>query len=267
MKNTELIKKIRVMTYNVHSCRGLDGKVLPQRIADIIAEFNPDLVALQELDVNQRWSNRIDQPLMIAQHLRLQCHFQPALAVEGGNCGIAILSRYPFEIKKSIDLPRHPQKPFTRNYIPLLKYFYTPRQAIWTSITIVGLGPVYFVNTHLSLRANERFEQIKSLLGSDWLNMDSHKVPTILCGDFNEGPGSKGYQLLKAAFKEVKSDTDFKSSKKTFFGPLPLRELDHVFYRANVRVESVSIPRTSLTKIASDHLPVVADFSFTQESS
>ena len=91
--------------------------------------------------------------------------------------------------------------------------------------------------------------------------MDSHKVPTIFCGDFNEGPRSLGHQLLKASFREVKSYMGDKNSKKTFFSCLPFLEVDHIFFNGNLRVESVSVPSTPLTKIASDHLPVIADFS------
>ncbi|MBU0469553.1 MAG: endonuclease/exonuclease/phosphatase family protein [Candidatus Omnitrophica bacterium] len=258
---TKPITKIRVMTYNVHSCRGLDGRVLPERIARVIEQFNPDLVALQELDVNRRWSKRMDQPHLIAQHLRMQCHFQSAIAVEGEHYGIAILSRYPFEIKKSVSLPSYPKKSIPGgSYIPFLKHFFEPRHAIWTSVTISG-REIYFVNTHLSLRVKERFEQVKSILGQEWLNMDSHKVPTIFCGDFNEGPRARGHQLLKASFDEVKSSMPQKSSRKTLFSPLPLFEVDHIFYNGNLCVESVNIPNTPLTRIASDHLPLIADFN------
>lgn len=250
--------KLRVMTYNVHSCRGMDARVLPERIARVIEQFNPDLVALQELDVNRRWSRRIDQPLVIAQQLRMQCHFQPAIAVEGERYGIAILSRYPFEIKKAVDLPSYPKHTLGKN-MPILKYFFEPRHAIWTSVTING-REVYFVNTHLSLRSAERLEQVKCILGHEWLNVDSHKVPTILCGDFNEGPRSLGHQLFRASFGEVKAAMSHKSSKKTLFSLLPFLEADHIFYNGNLSVESVSIPSTPLTRIASDHLPVIADF-------
>ena len=144
------------MTYNVHSCRGLDGRVLPQRIAEVIEQFNPDLIALQELDVNRRWSKRMDQPRLIAEHLRMQCHFQPAIAVEGEHYGIAVLSRYPFEIKKTGDLPSVlPKTALKRKSLPLLKYFFEPRHAIWTSVTIGGTE-VYFVNTHLRDRKSTR---------------------------------------------------------------------------------------------------------------
>jgi endonuclease/exonuclease/phosphatase family metal-dependent hydrolase len=266
MSLPEPIKKIRVMTYNVHSCRGLDGQVLPKRIAEVIEHFNPDLVALQELDVNRRGSHRADQPLLIAQHLRMQCHFQPAIAFKGEHYGIAVLSRYPFEIKKAINLPSHPVKIFgERKHIPLLKYFFEPRHAIWTSVTVGG-REVYFVNTHLSLRGEERLHQVKCLLGEEWLNMEAHQVPTICCGDFNEGPRARGYQWLKRLLREVKADLSPKESK-TFFSLWPCLEMDHIFYNGRLRVELVNVPKTGLTKMASDHLPVIADFSFIEETS
>lgn len=247
------------MTYNVHSCRGLDGRVLPERIARVIEQFNPDLIALQELDVNRRSSKRMDQPHLIAQHLRMECHFQPAIAVEGEHYGIAIMSRYPFKIKKAIDLPSCPSFMSGKKFA-FLKYFYEPRHAIWTSVTING-KEINFVNTHLSLRSKERLEQIKGILGQEWLNMDSHKVPTIFCGDFNEGPRARGYQLLKESFNAVKSTMPNKCSRKTFFNPLPLFEVDHIFYTDSLHVKSANIPNTALTRIASDHLPLIADFT------
>jgi len=254
--------KVRVMTYNVHSCRGLDGRVLPERIARIIEEYDPDLVALQELDVNRKWSNRIDQPLVIAQHLRMECHFQPAIAIEGERYGIAVMSRYPFEIKKAVGLPAY-AKPSPRKMWPLFKYYFEPRHAVWTSITIKG-RVIYFVNTHLSLRSPERLEQIKSIVGQEWLNMSSHKVPTILCGDFNEGPRSCGHRLLKTTFDEVKASLGKKVGRKTFLSPWPLFEVDHIFFNGAFKATSVSIPSTPLTRIASDHLPVIAEFTLEQ---
>lgn len=234
---------------------------MPERIAKVIEQFNPDLLALQELDVNRRWSQRVDQALVIAQYLRMHCHFQPAIALEGEHYGIAILSRYPFEIKKSVDLPSHPKKTISRkDRIPILKCFFESRCAIWSSVAIGGTE-IYFVNTHLSLRSSERLEQVKCLLSQEWLNMEAHKVPTIFCGDFNEGSPSVAYQLIKSSFDEVKSFMNRKSSRKTLFSPLPFFEVDHIFFSGGLRVESVSVPSTPLTRVASDHLPVIADFS------
>ena len=151
-------------------------------------------------------------------------------------------------------------------HIDIIKYLFEPRHAIWTSITING-KEIYFVNTHLSLRAAERFEQIKGILGPEWLNIGSHSVPTILCGDFNEGLRSQGYRLVRESFDEVKSTMSPESSKKTFVSLCPFFEVDHIFFNGNLSVNSVSVPSTPLTRVASDHLPVIADFIIGQGTS
>lgn len=76
--------------------------------------------------------------------------------------------------------------------------------------------------------------------------MNFHKIPTIFCGDFNEGPRSQGYRLLKASFSEAKCSMRNKISRKTLFSPLPLFEVDHIFYSGNLRVDSVRVPNTAL---------------------
>ena len=116
------------------------------------------------------------------------------------------------------------------------------------------------------MRGKERLEQIKSLVGGEWLNLSSHNIPIILCGDFNEGTRSPGHLLLKKNFKEVKSAAVRKSLEKTLFSCLPLFEVDHIFFNGDLRVEFVDVPKTPLTKIASDHLPLLADFILSSRS-
>ncbi|MFX6778537.1 hypothetical protein ABTH52_20120, partial [Acinetobacter baumannii] len=71
----------RLVTYNVRRCLGRDGKISPPRIAAILAALEPDIVALQELDVGRKRSFGIDQAKVIADELRMQMHFHPALRV------------------------------------------------------------------------------------------------------------------------------------------------------------------------------------------
>src|SRR5689334_13841828 len=58
---------VRIMTYNVHSCRGMDGAISHERIAEVIERYNPDVVALQELDLGRERSGRLDQTRSIAE--------------------------------------------------------------------------------------------------------------------------------------------------------------------------------------------------------
>ncbi len=257
MKKKELKSKIRVMTYNVHSCRGLDGKVSPERICQVIEKYSPDIVALQELDVNRKSSRNIDQPSYIAEYLRMHCHFQPAITLEGEHYGISFLSQHPFNIVKAERLAGLSGEGFFLKHIPALKYFYESREMIWANIKI-GPHVINFFTTHLGLRVNERTLQAEDILSAKWTQGLNENIPTILCGDFNAGPRSATYKMLRTEFKEAK--LILKNNKKTFFSYYPLFEVDHIFYRGNIELNAVDIPSTKLTRIASDHLPLIADF-------
>ncbi len=72
-------RQLRIMTYNVHSCFGTDRKLDPGRIAEVIAECEPDIVALQEVDVARARSGGVDQAQTIANHLSMASYFHPSL--------------------------------------------------------------------------------------------------------------------------------------------------------------------------------------------
>jgi len=258
LENEKKELKFRVMTYNVHSCRGLDGRVNPERIAKVIEKYSPDIVALQELDVNRRKSGHIDQPLIIANYLRMRCHFQPAIAIEGEHYGIAVLSRYPFDIVKAEHLSQ-PKKFLNMLHVPVFKHLFEPREMIWASIKIEG-REIHFFNTHLGLRSKERELQIKTILSREWMGAIQDNEPVVFCGDFNAGPKSSVFELIGQNLKEAKSDIKRASHRRTIPSRYPLFELDHIFYRGNIHLDSVEIPSTKITKAASDHLPVIADF-------
>ena len=95
----------RIVSYNVHRCLGVDGKLSPKRIADVIAACEPDIVALQELDVGRARTGAIDQAHSIAEALGMQMHFHPALRVMEEQYGDAILTARPSRIIKAGPLP------------------------------------------------------------------------------------------------------------------------------------------------------------------
>src|SRR4026209_2834843 len=93
------------MTYNVHRCVGADGRADPRRIADVIAACQPDMVALQELDVRRLRTGGIDQAHAIAHPLGMRVHFHPALLFEEELYGDAILTALPMRLMKAGPLP------------------------------------------------------------------------------------------------------------------------------------------------------------------
>src|SRR6185369_12881430 len=90
------MRRLRVMTYNIHRGRGFDRKVDLGRVADVIASYDPDVVTLQEVDVGRQRSGCIDQPTELAKRLGLDVVFAPNLQWgDGEHYGIATLTRLP----------------------------------------------------------------------------------------------------------------------------------------------------------------------------
>src|SRR3954454_19768884 len=98
----------RIVTYNVHRCVGNDRRLDVGRIVEVLAALEPDIVALQELDVRRQRTGHVDQAHEIALGLDMACHFHAALKVEEELYGDAILTCYPERLVKAGPLPGHP---------------------------------------------------------------------------------------------------------------------------------------------------------------
>jgi exonuclease III len=120
---------------------------------------------------------------------------------------------------------------------------------------------VNIVNTHLGLISRERMAQIKALLSDEWLGRLNGDQPVILCGDFNSVPSSKGYRLLRSSFLDAQVQLKEHRPAGTFYSRLPSFRIDHVFIGPSIQVTGITVPRSELAKVASDHLPLIADLA------
>ncbi|MFT7524989.1 MAG: endonuclease/exonuclease/phosphatase family metal-dependent hydrolase [Arenicella sp.] len=188
-------QNIRVMTYNVHHCMGMDGELSFRRIARVIAQYQPDIVALQEVDLRRSRSGFVDQAQAISQCLEMEFHFHPAFYVEEGAYGIAILSHLPLSIIKASNFPQLPHKKMME-----------PRGALWVSIEAGGRC-VQVINTHLGLNSSERQHHAQILFGKDWLQKCINDPSIILCGDFNSFPQSAVCKNIRQILKDVQLTT------------------------------------------------------------
>ena len=238
----------RIVTYNVHRCVGNDRRLNVARIAEVLARLEPDIVAMQELDVGRARTDRVDQAHEIARRLDMACHFNAALTVEEERYGDAILTRYPERLVQVGPLPGHPG-------IPQLE----PRGALWVEVEIAG-APVQIVNTHLGLVPREQQIQAAHLAGPAWLGHPQCRGPTILLGDFNATATSVVYRTILKSLSAARTLARVKTPTATFPSPLPVLRIDHLFVSPEIRVADVFAPFSPLTRIASDHLPLVMDF-------
>ncbi|WP_430425194.1 endonuclease/exonuclease/phosphatase family protein [Phenylobacterium sp.] len=239
----------RIVTYNVHRCVGNDRRLDVARVAAVLAELQPDIVALQELDVGRRRTNHVDQAHEIAQRLSMTHHFHAAMQVEEERYGDAILTVYPERLVKAGSLPGLPR---VRGL--------EPRGALWVEVEIDG-RPVQIVNTHLGLVPREQQLQAAALAGPGWLGHPDCHGPAILLGDFNATASSVVYRTLVKRLQPARQLAPRKSPTSTFPSQLPVLRIDHLFVSPGVEVHDVTAPFTPLTRVASDHLPLAMDFA------
>lgn len=238
----------RILTYNVRRCLGTDGRLSPGRIADVIAAYEPDVVALQELDVRRARTGGIDQAHAIAQALGMQMHFHASLRVLEEEYGNAILTHRPSQLIKAGALPGG-----TGRLAP------EPRGALWASVNLGGTD-VQVITTHLGLRRYERLAQVDCLLGPQWLSHKACREPVILLGDFNASPRSRAYQRLASRLRDAQVAVHHRRAKPTFPARLPMLRIDHAFVSRSVHVIRVESIRSPMARVASDHLPLMIEF-------
>lgn len=239
---------LRLLTYNVHRCQGIDRHISPYRIAEVIVRTGADVVALQELDVNRARSGRVNQAELIAALLEMEFHFHPAWRMAEERFGDAVLSRLPLRLVHAAQLPGHPRGWRER------------RGALWVEVQ-VGPHRVQVINTHLGLVRHERQTQINALLGPHWLGNAHCRAPVILCGDFNALPGSVVYQRCRDRLRDVREALPPRRPRRTYPTRLPVATIDHVFVSPEFQVRHVEVVRTPLARMASDHYPLLADLS------
>lgn len=238
----------RLMTYNVHRCVGVDRKLDVSRIAGVIAEHEPDIVCLQELDVGRARTGFVDQARSIADQLAMTYHFHPAIRIEAEQYGDAILTHLPERLVRSGPLP-------TLRGVPGLE----PRGALWAAIQIDGVTLNVF-NTHLGLVPREQRLQTAALVGDQWLGHPDCVGPTLLTGDFNATSITRPYQTLVRRLADCQRSLGLKPSVKTFPSSFPAIRIDHCFTSPEIVVTGVKAPFSPLARMASDHLPLIIDF-------
>jgi endonuclease/exonuclease/phosphatase family metal-dependent hydrolase len=224
---------------------GGDGHLSPGRIAEVIAECEPDIVALQELDVHGLRSGHEDQPAKIAKLVEMRHHFHPAMQLLGGSYGNAILTTLPSHLLRTAVLPA-PRGA-------------EPRGAIWVQMAFGG-HTLDIVTTHLGLTSLERRMQSDVLLGPDWLGGTNMPRHLVVAGDFNCLPRSRTWNRFAAAVGSTHQPNRNRADA-TFPSRIPLLRLDHVFATPSIEIVALAPVITPLTRIASDHLPLLVEFN------
>ena len=231
--------RLNVMSYNIHVGIGMDKKLDLARIAEVIRRQRVDLVGLQEVDRGVERTGRADEIKELARLTGMDYAFAHNLDYQGGQYGVAVLSRFPI---LAIDHRRYANRRERER-----------RGFIRVEIEVGGRR-LNFVTTHLDYQfLDGRVFETEQLLKA----LEEVSGPVIVAGDFNEEPPGGAYDMmLKAGFADCwKQET---AAGLTYPADKPTKRIDYVFYRnlgAGVRT-TASVPDT----LASDHRPLVVQF-------
>jgi endonuclease/exonuclease/phosphatase family metal-dependent hydrolase len=231
--------EVRIATYNIHRCRGMDRRTAPQRIAEVLRDIDADVVALQEVigagpggaGQAEEIGAAVGMGWVMASVRQLRRHL----------FGNVVLSRYPIVNHSQYDLSWRTCEP----------------RACQRADLDLGHGRrLHIYNVHLGTAVLERRYQAPRLASY----VHDHRVhgPKVILGDFNEWMRGLATRTLSGLFDSIDIQAHLKR-RRTYPGLFPLLHLDHIYYEGDVLVRGVELPRNRKALIASDHLPLVAN--------
>ena len=231
-------RTLRVMSYNIHVGVGMDKKLDLQRIADVIKQEKPDLVGLQEVDRGVKRTEGKDEIAELAKMTEMHSAFAHNVDFQGGQYGVAILSRFP--ITNTV------HRKFENKRV-------AERRGMLRVEVNVGGRTLNFVTTHLDYQyADSRLFETEQLLKL----LEGVKGPLIVTGDFNDEPAGSSYQLMLGGFEDSWVRSRAKGDGFSYPADKAVKRIDYIFTAPRtVKAKRAWIVNT----LASDHLPLVAD--------
>ena len=242
--------RLRVVTYNIHKCRGLDRRIDPERIAAVISALRADVIALQEILDVRNGRPEYDQARRIAAQLRgYETCFGENRTLHGGAYGNMTLSRFPLRFCQNYDLTWRSRE---------------RRGCLRADIHLAAGVLLHIFNVHLGTSFIERRHQARRLLSDELLTRKEWRGPRIVVGDFNEWTRGLASRLMGRHFKAVEPRL-FLRYARTYPGVLPLLHLDHFYYDEQLALRNFRLHRSRKALIASDHLPLIAEFEINKQ--
>lgn len=235
---------LRVATYNVHKCRGMDRKTSPARIARILQELDADVIGVQEILDVRDGPAEFDQARHLADSLPgyTWCVGENR-PLHGGAYGNMTLSRLPIASFDNYNLTHLRRE---------------PRGCLRADLKLDVSTTIHTFNLHLGTGFLERRHQGQALL--DLLEKEVWTQPRIIFGDFNEWTRGLTTRNMARAFNTFEPKIMLNRAR-TYPGFWPILHLDHFYYDPTLHLERIHLVSSGEARVASDHLPLVADFS------
>ena len=237
---------VRVMIYNIHAGKDAGGVDNLDRVAALVRETNADLVLLQEVDQGTRRSGNVDQPAVLAERTGFRVAFGSALDYDGGEYGVAILSRWPILSDTLIHLPVDPPQARAGGS-------HEPRGALRVRIDAPHRQLTVFT-THIDASAEDHYRRQEARIVASLVADALRRNETVLLGgDLNSTPESVVQQELRTtglrdAFAECGTGTGL-----TYPADSSIKRIDYLYLTGRISCQRAEVIATQ----ASDHRPVL----------
>jgi endonuclease/exonuclease/phosphatase family metal-dependent hydrolase len=228
---------IRILTFNILHGATTQGDFDLDKIAAVIQQTNPDLVALQEVDFKTNRAKNYDLATELGWRNKMAPLFGKAMDYDGGAYGEGILTKMPIVASRNIPLPHSPGN--------------EPRAALEVMVELESGDTICFIGTHLEHQrgSTDRTDQVNKINRVFLQN----KYPTILAGDLNDTPESETISILKTHWKDsAGEDTGF-----TYPSDNPRIKIDYILFRPENRWKVLDY-QVICDSIASDHCAVLS---------
>lgn len=231
---------MKIITYNIHKARGIDGRISIKRIADVLKDQDADIIALQE--IYSGCDGKQGQIETVASALGLNTAFGCTRHHKGEPYGNAILTRWPIIESHDMDI----------------SWAHRERRGCIRVDLKAPKGTLHVYNIHMGTSYFERRHQVRNFLKSTQI-LENLSGPRVLVGDFNEWIRGLTTRMLSEKFESLNMELHIKR-RKSYPGFLPFLHLDHIYFERPLHIEKAELIRTPLAKVASDHLPLAATF-------
>ena len=239
-------RAVRVMVYNIHAGKDAAGADNLRRVAEVVRGAAADVVLLQEVDRGTRRSAGVDQLAELARLTALHGAFGRSLTYQGGEYGIAVLSRWPITAQRTVPLPVDPPQERSGGA-------YEPRVALVATVASPA-AELTIVNTHIDASREDRWrrQEIVTVLGL----ADSASGFVLLGGDLNSTPDSDIQERVRGrGLRDAWTLCGGPGNGFTYPADSSVKRIDYLYLPARGSCRRAEVLRTT----ASDHRPLLVD--------
>jgi endonuclease/exonuclease/phosphatase family metal-dependent hydrolase len=235
---------LRVLVYNIHAGKDAKGVDNLERVVALIGSTRADLVLLQEVDRGTRRSGNVDQLAILEEKTGLRGVFGKSLDFQGGDYGIAILSRWPIPSHETVPLRIDPPQPRAGGSLE-------PRVALFATIDRPS-GRLTIANTHFDASPEDTWRRQEA---ADLIAAMASRRPHLVGGDFNSTPDSVVQQTLRGSGLVDTWSICGRGDDLTYPAGTPVKRIDYLFLTGSARCTDARVLETE----ASDHRPVLIE--------